>query len=89
MGCYIFHLYLDGFIVVYLDDIVYYSKTIEEHLEHLRKVFEVLKDNELFIKKKKNSFADEEVMFLGPKINDKCMKIYFYCAKLINKLSYN
>ncbi|KAI5662326.1 hypothetical protein M9H77_21649 [Catharanthus roseus] len=64
----LFHPYLDQFVVVYLDDIVIYSQTLEEHQEHLRKVFQVLKDNELYVKKEKCSFAQEEVLFLGHKI---------------------
>ncbi|XP_070029011.1 uncharacterized protein [Nicotiana sylvestris] len=36
------HPYLDQFVVVYLDDIVICSNTLEEHMEHLRKVFQVL-----------------------------------------------
>ena len=39
----IFHPYLDKFMVVYLDDIVIYSNTLKEHVEHLRKVFKILK----------------------------------------------
>lgn len=39
----LFHPYLDRFVVVYLDDIVIYSKTLEEHVEHLRTVFKVLR----------------------------------------------
>ncbi|KAI5681781.1 hypothetical protein M9H77_03009 [Catharanthus roseus] len=62
----LFHPYLDQFVVVYLDDIVIYSQTMEEHKEHLRKVFQVLKDNELYVKKEKCSFAQEELRsFLG------------------------
>ncbi|XP_043700305.1 uncharacterized protein LOC122651025 [Telopea speciosissima] len=64
----VFHPYLDKFVVVYLDNIVVYSHTLEEHVQHLRIVFEVLKDNQLYVKKEKCSFAQEEVMFLGHKI---------------------
>ncbi|XP_012844529.1 PREDICTED: uncharacterized protein LOC105964566 [Erythranthe guttata] len=61
----IFHPYLDRFVVVYLDDIVVYSDTMEEHVNHLRTVFQLLRENELFVKKEKCEFAKEEVQFLG------------------------
>ncbi|XP_055809541.1 uncharacterized mitochondrial protein AtMg00860-like [Solanum dulcamara] len=51
--------------VVYLDNIVIYSNTLEEHMEHLRKVFQVLHENELFIKREKCEFAQHDVHFLG------------------------
>ena len=35
----IFHEYLDDFVIIYIDDILVYSKTAEEHAEHLEKVF--------------------------------------------------
>ncbi|KAE8687867.1 Detected protein of unknown function [Hibiscus syriacus] len=57
--------FLDRFVVVYLDDIVVYSKTLEEHVEHLRRVFQVLRENELYVKEEKCSFAQKEVSFLG------------------------
>ncbi|KAK8716653.1 hypothetical protein V6N13_043958 [Hibiscus sabdariffa] len=57
--------FLDQFVVVYLDDIVIYSKTLEEHVEHLRKMFEVLRENELYVKEEKCSFVQQEVPFLG------------------------
>ena len=66
----IFHPYLDKFMMVYLDDIVIYSNTLKEHVEHLRKVFKILKQNELYVKKEKCSFAKEEVSFLGHRIKD-------------------
>ena len=66
----IFHPFLDKFVVVYLDDIVIYSNTLEEHLDHLRKVFRLLRQNELYVKKKKCSFAIGEVGFLGHRIRD-------------------
>lgn len=46
----IFHPYLDEFVVVYLDDIDIYSNTLEEYMEHLKKVFHVWWENELCIK---------------------------------------
>lgn len=63
-----FREYLDKFVVVYLDDIVVYSRTLEEHVEHLRMVLEVLRKNRLYVKKEKCSFAQEEILFLGHKI---------------------
>ena len=53
----VFHEYLDKFVVVYLDDIVVYSVTMEEHKEHLAKVFQKLRDNQLYVKREKYSFA--------------------------------
>ena len=61
----VLHPFLDRFVVVYLDDIVVYSESLEEHIEHLRQVFEVLRQNELFVKREKCSFAQKEVPFLG------------------------
>ncbi|XP_050387928.1 uncharacterized protein LOC126804551 [Argentina anserina] len=66
----LFHPYLDWFVVVYLDDIVVYSKTMQEHVEHLREVLKVLRENQLYIKMEKCSFAKPEVSFLGHKIKD-------------------
>ena len=61
------HPYLDKFVVVYLDDIVVYCKTLEEHGSYLRLI---LRENELYVKKEKCSFAQGEVIFLGHKIKD-------------------
>ena len=66
----IFHPYLDKFMVVYLDDIVIYSNTLKEHVEHLRKVFKILRQNELYVKKEKCSFSKKKVSFLRHRIKD-------------------
>ncbi|MCF8704065.1 hypothetical protein L3055_11050, partial [Corynebacterium sp. MC-02] len=65
----IFHQYLDDFVVVYLDDIVVYSRTLEEHALHLRKVFRILRENQLFVKREKCEFARTTVHFLGHTIS--------------------
>ena len=53
----LFQSYLDQFVVIYLDDIVVYNNNMEDHVEHLCKVFEILCDNELYVKREKCSFA--------------------------------
>ncbi|XP_039690613.1 uncharacterized protein [Medicago truncatula] len=63
MNC-IFHTYLDRFVVVFIDDILKYSKSEEEHAEHLRIVLQVLKKN-LYAKLSKCEFWLNEVSFLG------------------------
>lgn len=55
----------DNGILIYLDDILIYSRTIEEHYRLLRKVFTILRDNELYIKLKKCQFFVSEIDFLG------------------------
>ena len=61
----IFHPYLDSFVVVFIDDILVYSKSEEEHAEHLRIVLEVLKEKKLYAKLSKCEFWLSEVSFLG------------------------
>lgn len=61
----LFHPYLVRFVVVYLDDIVVYSNTLEKHVELLRTIFQVLRKNQLYVKREKCFFAKEEVHILG------------------------
>ena len=62
---YIFYPYLDRFVVVFIDDILVYSKSEEEHAEHLRIVLEVLKEKKLYVKLSKCEFWLSEVRFWG------------------------
>nr|XP_016481764.1 PREDICTED: RNA-directed DNA polymerase homolog [Nicotiana tabacum] len=52
----VFGEYIDEFVVVHLDDIVIYSKTLEEYLEYLRKVLARLREHELYAKLYKCAF---------------------------------
>ena len=61
----VFHPYLDQFVVVFIDDILVYSKDAQEHEHHLRIVFQTLRENQLFAKLSKCDFWLKEVSFLG------------------------
>lgn len=61
----VFRSLLDKCVVVYLDDILVYSRDMEEHKRHLQEVFALLREHQLFAKKEKCAFAQEEVPFLG------------------------
>jgi hypothetical protein len=57
--------YLDKFVVVFIDDIIIFSRTEEEHENHLRMVLEKLRSNQLYTKFSKFEFWLTEVAFLG------------------------
>jgi hypothetical protein len=61
----IFMEYLDKFVVVFIDNILIYSKNEEEHEEHLRLVLQKLREHELYAKFSKCEFWLKEVSFLG------------------------
>ncbi|GJW97344.1 putative reverse transcriptase domain-containing protein [Tanacetum coccineum] len=61
--------YLDKFVIVFIDDILIYYKTQEEHVEHLSLVLELLKKEKLYAKFSKCKFWLREVQFLGHVIN--------------------
>ncbi len=50
---------------MHLDDILVFCKSLEEHVDHLSKVFKLLRKNRLFAKLSKCEFAQESVQFLG------------------------
>ena len=62
----VLHGYLDVFVVVFIDDILVYSRNTEEHAKHLRLIFERLREHQLFAKVSKCTLHVNEVEFLGP-----------------------
>ena len=61
----VFQDYLDKFMIVYLDDIVVYSKNVDEHLHHLQLIFNRLREHKLYAKLEKCQFMQKQIKFLG------------------------
>ena len=61
----IFQPYLDQFVIVFIDDILIYSGSKEDHEEHLRVVLQILRENQLYAKFSKCQFWLDSVTFLG------------------------
>ncbi|GAA5938005.1 hypothetical protein JCM1841_002915 [Sporobolomyces salmonicolor] len=57
--------YLDRFVLVYLDDIVIFSKTLAEHQEHVKKVLTALNEHQLVLSEKKCAWAKTSLVYLG------------------------
>lgn len=57
--------YVDKFALVYLDDIIIFSKTEKEHYEHIGKIMEVLSSNKLVVSEKKCKWFKLSLLFLG------------------------
>jgi hypothetical protein len=65
----VFMEYLDKFVMVFIDDILIYSRSEEEHKEHLRLVLQKLKEHRLYAKLDKCEFWLKQVSFLGDVIS--------------------
>jgi len=61
----ILQAYLRRFVLVFFDDILVYSKTWEEHLDHLKQVLETLQDHQFYANHKKCDFGQREIQYLG------------------------
>jgi hypothetical protein len=61
----VFMKYLDKFVMVFIDDILVYSRNEEEHEDHLRLVLQKLQDHRLYAKLRKCEFWLKQVAFLG------------------------
>ena len=72
----VFQPYLDRFIIVFIDDILVYSGSPEEHLEHLRIVLQTLRERQLYAKLSKCQFWLDRVTFIGHVILAKKVSVH-------------
>ena len=66
--------YLRKFCLVYLDDIIIYSKTLKEHKQHVKQVLEKIREANLKLKPSKCQWFKEELTFVGHIINKEGIK---------------
>jgi len=71
----VFRQYLDMFVIVFIDDILIYSRSENEHVDHLRIVLQVLKDQQLFAKFSKCEFLLRSIAFLGHIVSSKGIEV--------------
>ncbi len=61
----VLHPYLDKFVILFIDDILVYSKNEKEHVKHLAAMLRLLREHQLYAKLNKCSFFQTEVHYLG------------------------
>ncbi|XP_040971345.1 uncharacterized protein, partial [Gossypium hirsutum] len=82
---YVLRSFIGKFCVVYFDDILVYSKSLEDHIQHLRAVLEVLRKEVLYANLKKCSFCTNEVVFLGFVVSARGLEVDQEKVKAINE----
>ena len=75
------------FVVMYLDDITVFSKSNEEHLDHLKKTFDKCRRFGLSLNPKKSIFALEEGKLLGHIVSRDGLKIYLARVQVVQNIS--
>ena len=71
----VFQPYLDRFVIVFIDDILVYSRDKSEHEQHLRTVLQTMRDQQLYAKFSKCEFWLDQVVFLGHVVSADGIKV--------------
>jgi hypothetical protein len=66
---------LNKFAIAYLDDVLIYSKSLEEHEKHVATVLQLFRENQLYVKESKCDFFKHEVKFLGSVVGQEGIKV--------------
>ena len=78
---------LDQFTVVFIDDVLVYSRSRDEHVEHLRSSLQILRNNQLYAKLSKCEFWLEQVSFLGHTISKEGLSVDPAKIEAVKKLA--
>ena len=79
----VFRPYLDRFVIVFIDDILVYSRSEEVHAEHLQTVLQTLRQKQLYAKFSKYEFWLDRVVFLGHVISAEGIMLILKRLKLL------
>ena len=71
----VFKPFIGLFVVVYFDDILVYSKSQQDHMEHLYQVFQTLREQKLYVNLKKCHFLTDSLVFLGYVVSTEGIKM--------------
>ncbi|XP_070045498.1 uncharacterized mitochondrial protein AtMg00860-like [Nicotiana tomentosiformis] len=71
----VFRAYIDSFVIIFIDDILIYSRSMEEHEQHLRVVLQTLREQKLYAKFSKGELWLDSVAFLGHVISGEGIKV--------------
>ena len=71
----VFQQYLDKFVIVFIDDILVYSRSPKEHEQHLRIVLQTLREKQLYAKFSKCEFWLDQVVFLGHVVSSRGIEV--------------
>jgi hypothetical protein len=71
----VFKPFLDDFVIVYLDDILIFSGTWDEHVRHVKKVLDTLQRETLYVKLSKCEFGNTALVYLGDIVGGGQVKI--------------
>ena len=72
----VMHKYLDKFVIVFINDILIYSKYKEEHKEHLKIVLQELREHELYAKFSKCDFFKDKIQYLGHVVTKEWISVH-------------
>ena len=62
---FIFAKYNRKYVLVFFDDILVFSKTLKQHMQHVRRVLQVLRRDQWYVKMSKCEFASQKLLYLG------------------------